>query len=677
MTDKDIIRTTCTRDCYDSCGIVVVRQDGKIRKVMGDPDHPITRGALCGKCAIAYNGAWRDPAARLSRPLRRSGPKGSGAFEPISWDAALAEIAARLEATIDSHGAAAVIHAHYTGTCSLIAGSFPERFFNRLGATEVDPDTVCNNAGHVALNYVYGSSTSGFDPRTAADSRCVMVWGANPSASAPHAHRHWLKETPAKVIVVDPVRHPTAAAADLHLQNRPGSDAALAFAMMHVLLRDDLVDGDFIAAHTTGWEELEPLLSDCTPDWGAAASGVPAAQIVEAARLYGAGPSLLWLGQGLQRQPRGGNVMRACALLPAVTGNIGKPGAGIYYLNGSGPRNIDGTYVSAPALRQGPASSISHMDLADTLADPARARVFFCWNMNVAASGPRQADLRAALAREDLFTVVADLFMTDSAELADIVLPAASFLEFDDLMVPYFHLRLSAQVKAEAAPGEALPNQEIFRRLARAMGYEEKALYESDREILDKVLAESGLGITFEALAERGSIDPWPEPLITFADLAFPTPSGCIEIASARAETDGLPRVPQPWADPEPAGGRLRLLSPAGPWLMNDSYGNDRTIQDKLGPATVTLHPEDAAARGLAAGEIALLSNETGRLELQVALSDEVPRGVALSHKGRWPKAEGARANVNLLNPGVKTDMGESSSVHGIEVEVAAARHGP
>ena len=673
MADKEIIRTTCTRDCYDSCGIAVVRQDGKVRKVLGDPDHPVSRGALCGKCAIAYNGAWRDPAARLSRPLRRSGPKGSGAFEPISWDEALAEIATRLKAAIDSRGAASIVHAHYTGTCSQIAGRFPERFFNRLGATEVDPDTVCNNAGHVAMNYVYGSSTRGFDPRTAADSSCLMVWGANPSASAPHAHKHWLKETPAKIVVVDPVRHPTAAAADLHLQNRPGSDAALAFAMMHVLLRNGLTDRDFITAHTIGWDELEPLLADCTPAWGEAASGVPAAQIEAAAGLYGAGPSLLWLGQGLQRQPRGGNVMRACALLPAVTGNIGKPGAGICFLNGSGSRNINGAYVSAPELRQDPPSSVSHMDLVDVLADPARAQVFFSWNMNVAASGPRQGELRAALGREDLFTVVADLFMTDSAELADIVLPAASFLEFDDLMVPYFHLRLSAQVKVEEPPGEALPNQEIFRRLARAMSYREPALYESDRDILDTLLAESGLGITFEALAARGSIDPWPEPLITFADLAFPTPSGRVEIASARAEADGLPRVPQPWADPEPADGRLRLLSPAGPWLMNDSYGNDPTIQGKLGPATVTLHPEDAAARGLAAGETALLSNETGRLEFRVALSDVVPRGVALSHKGRWPKAEGARANVNLLNPGVKTDMGESSSVHGVEVEITAA----
>ena len=336
--------------------------------------------------------------------------------------------------------------------------AFPERFFNRLGATDVVPDTICNNAGHVALDYLYGSSTTGFDPKTAKDSRAILVWGANPSASAPHAHRHWLKESPAQVIVVDPVRHDTAAAADLHLQPMPGSDAAVAFAMIHVLRAEGRLDRDFIDRYTLGFEELEPTLADCTPAWAEEASGVPADLIVRAAHIYGEGPSLLWLGQGLQRQPLGGNVMRACGLLPALTGNLGKPGAGICYLNGSGPRNIDGDYVAGGHLGSEPSRQVSHMDLVPVLADSTRSAAFFCWNMNVVASAPRQAELRQALAREDLLSVVIDLFQTDTARYADYLLPAASFLEFDDLMVPYFHLSLSAQVKAAEPPGEALPN---------------------------------------------------------------------------------------------------------------------------------------------------------------------------------------------------------------------------
>ena len=670
MAAKDVIRTTCPRDCYDSCGIAVVRRDGKVAKVLGDPKHPVSRGGLCGKCALASTGAWRDPEARLSQPLRRNGAKGSGKFEAISWDEALAEIAERLTAAIGAAGPQSVLHAHYTGTCSLIAGNIPLRFFNRLGATEVEPDTICNNAGHVALDYLYGSSVTPFDPKTAKDSRCILVWGANPSSSAPHAHKHWLGEFGGQVIVVDPVRHATAERADLHLQPFPGTDAALAFAMLHVLARDDRLDRDFIAAHTLGWDEVAPLIDACPPDWGAEITGVPAEDIEAAARIYGDGPSILWLGQGLQRQRLGGNIFRACGLLPAASGNLGKPGTGLYYLNGSGPRRIDGDYVAAAHLRDGAPTSISHMDLVEALADGARTRVFFNWNMNVAASGPRQDKLRAALARESLFTVVADLFMTDTAALADIVLPAASFLEFDDLVVPYFHLTLSAQAEAMPPPGTALPNQEIFRRLARAMGYEEPELTESDRSILETVLERSGLGITFDQLKEQGTIDPFTGPLVQFETLRFATPSGRIEIASERAESDGHPRVPQPSHDPRPPEGRWRLLSPASRWQMNDSYGNDPTIFEKLGPAAVTLHPDDARQMGLAAGDQVRLSNETGEMTLETAISDEVPRGAALSHKGRWPSLETQGCNVNRLNSGEKSDMGESSSVHGTLVEI-------
>jgi anaerobic selenocysteine-containing dehydrogenase len=258
------------------------------------------------------------------------------------------------------------------------------------------------------------------------------------------------------VIVIDPVRHASAEKADIHVQPFPGSDAALAFGLMHAIHRAGRVDEAFLEAHTLGWDELEPLVENATPEWTAEVTGIPVTTIEEVARRYAQGPSLLWLGQGLQRQPHGGNVMRACAALPAITGNLGKPGAGLCYLNGDGPRNIDADIVGAPHLRRAPASSIGHMDLADALADPQRTRAFFCWNMNVAASAPRQRALRGALAREDLFSVVVELFQTDTADFADIVLPAASFLEFDDLVVPYFHLLLSAQAKAVDPPGEAL-----------------------------------------------------------------------------------------------------------------------------------------------------------------------------------------------------------------------------
>jgi anaerobic selenocysteine-containing dehydrogenase len=667
----EVVLTTCPRDCYDACGISVVKRDGAIRHVRGDPDHPVSRGKLCNKCSIGYNGAFLDPQERLTGPLRRVDAKGEGGFEPVSWDDALAEIAERLRSIEATAGGHTVLNAHYTGTFSLLAYFFPLRFFNRLGATEVDPDTICNKAGHVALEYVYGTSMVGFDPLTARDAGCILVWGANPSASAPHAHEQWLPESPALVIVVDPVRTPTAEAADLHLQPFPGSDAALAFVLLHVLAREGLLDQAFLEAHTVGWDELEPLLEDCTPEWGESVTGVPADLIEEAARLYGRGPSLLWLGQGFQRQRNGGNVVRACALLPAVTGNLGKPGAGFLYLNGTESRRIDEDYLAAPHLGADAPPAISHMDLVGCLEDPARSQALFCWNINIAASNPQQQRLHEALRREDLLTVAIDLFPTDTTDLADYVLPAASFLEFDDLVASYFNLTLSAQVKAAEPMGEALANMEIFRRLARAMGYEEAALYESDADLLDTVLQRSGVGEDFASIAAKGTVPISAEPIVQFADLVFPTPSGRVELASARAEADGLPRLPLPLFDARPAEGRLRLLSPASPWLLNDSFANDAKIAKRIGPATIALHPDDARERGLAEGDDAVVRNETGRLRLLVTLSDAVPRGVAYSPKGRWPKREAARANVNALNPGESADMGKSTSVHGVEVLVA------
>ena len=666
------MRTTCPRDCYDACGVLVTIRDGRLRHVRGDPEHHVSRGKLCAKCSIAYNGVLRDTEARLTRPLRRSGPKGAGRFEPVSWDEAVGEIAARLGEIVVAHGSKTVLNAHYTGTCALVGTAFPQRFFHRLGATEVDPDTICNKAGHEALSYLYGSSGDGFDPETAVDSSCILVWGANPSASAPHQHEHWLAEAAATVVVVDPVPTPTAAAADLHLQPFPGSDAALAFALGHVMQRDGLLDRAFIDANTQGFDELEPLLAPCTPAWGEAVTGVPAAAIEHAARIYASGPSLLWLGQGFQRQPRGGNALRAVAMLPALTGNLGRPGTGWAYVTGTDSRRIDDGYLVAGHLQVDPPPALSQMDLADALADPVRAQALFCWNINIAASNPRLGDLRRALEREDLLTVVLDLFQTDTADLADFVLPAAGFLESDDLVCSYFHHTLSAQVAVTDPPGEALPNSEIFRRLSAAVGYSDPELYETDREVIDELLRRTGFGIGWHDLADAGTVRLYETPRIQFAELRFPTPSGRVELASSTAEAAGGPRLPEPWHDPRPPSAHLRLLSPASPWAMNSSFANDPKIARRLGAPTVTLHPDDAAVNGLAEGDLAELATPTGRLRARVALDPHALPGVAYCPKGHWPKQTDDNANVNTLNPGTPADMARSTSVHGIEVTVTA-----
>lgn len=665
MTETSI-RTTCPRDCYDSCGVRVVVKDGAIDRVTGDPDHPVNRGSLCGKCSLAYNGVWIDPAARLTTPLKRTGPKGAGAFAAVSWDEALTAIADRLGALMAAERAHHILTAHYTGTCSVIANQFPMRFFNMIGATEVEPDSVCNLAGHVALGYVLGTGAKGFDPRTARDSDCLVVWGANPSASGPHADKHWIAEFPGTVIVIDPIRTPTAARADLHLRPFPGTDSALAFGLLHALRAAGRFDEDFIAAHTTGFDELAPLIEAWPPSRAAEATGVPDADIRAAAEAYGKGRSLIWLGQALCRGPTGGNAFRAAAMLPAVTGNIGKPGAGLYFLNGKvATRGLDMPYLGRADLRKGEARPVSHMDLRATLEATPRDKALLLWNINIAASNPDQRRLLAALASDELFTVVADLFMTDSARYADFVLPAASFLEFDDLVGSYLHLSIGPQSKAVEPPGEALPNQEIFRRLARAMRLEEPALYEDDASILAHLLAPHGL--TFDQLKQRSTVYPQAEPVVLWQDLGFPTPSGRIEIASERAAKDGHPRTPVPDPLARPARGLLRLLTPADEWHMNSSYDNEPRIFDRT-PGTITLNPADAADRGLGAGDAVRVWNTAGALTLRLAVGDMTPPGVAWAPKGRWPGRSPDGLNLNALNPGLVADMGNSTALHGVEV---------
>ena len=259
MVDTTVL-TTCPRDCYDACGVEVLVRDGRVHHVRGDRSHPVSRGKLCRKCTAAYNGALIDAGARLTTPMVRDGPKGSGRWRDASWEEACGLIATKLSEIVDGPGAQTILATHYTGTFGLLGYGFPLRFVNRLGAREVDPDTICNKAGHVALEYLYGSSLDGFDPRSAADAACILVWGANPSASAPHQHDHWLPEAPGTIVVVDPVRTATAAMADIHLQPFPGADAALAFALAHVIRREGLLDRDLLARCAVGLGELEELI---------------------------------------------------------------------------------------------------------------------------------------------------------------------------------------------------------------------------------------------------------------------------------------------------------------------------------------------------------------------------------------------------------------------------------
>lgn len=669
----DTYRTNCPRDCYDGCGMLVQAGRGDRVRVLGDPQHPVSRGSICGKCAVAYNGVFQDPDARLTSPLRRAGPKGSGVFEPISWEDALNVIADRFRQIINDHGPSSIVTLNYSGTLSLIAQFFPARWANVVGTTEVDYGTICNAAGATAWDLLFGTAYQGFDPRTARDSNCILVWGANPAHSAPHMFKHWFSEAQAKTVVIDPVRTETSRAADLHLQPRPGTDAALAFSLLHALQKLDAFDQAFIEDHTIGYPDIATIIDNCTPEWGERQTGVPVADIVRAAQLYANGPALLWCGQGLQRQPTGGNVMRAAGLLPALTGNVGRPGAGFYYLNYTplfAGINLDYLTGSSHEPRPG----IGALDLADHLLDGDAAKAFMVWNANPLASCADPQKLRTACSREDLLTVVIDLFETDTVRYADIVLPAASFLEFDDLTFSYFNLVMGAQSRVREPMGSSLPNQEIFRRLSRAMGLENPELYEADADMLEQLLAQCGLGYDFAELQRRGHFTlNGQEPLTFFSDRKFDTPSGRVEIASARAASRGLPNTPLPEVDPAPDGDQLRLLSPASKWRLNDSYANDRKLRVSTGAADIIINPEDARARNIESGDAVEVSNANGRLMLVATVCNSVLPGTVLSYKGRWPSLEPDGNNLNVLYAGGKSDMGSSTTVHGVHVSVKTA----
>ena len=665
------IKTNCPRDCYDGCGILVEKRSDGRHRIVGDPDHPIAKGKLCSKCALAYNGVWQDPTKRLLHPMKRVGLKGTGNFLPISWEEALAEIAKKMQKAIADSDSRSILHTHYSGTLSLMGYAFPNRFFNYLGATEVEPDTICNAAGHVAWELLFGNSIFGFDPRTIKQSNSIIVWGANPSHSAPHIQENWLGKFSGKVIVVDPVKTLTAKSADLHLQPNPGSDAALAFSILNCLDRAGKLDKPFIEKCTIGYEEIEENIQISTPEWGEKMTGVPADIIQETANIYGDGPSLLWCGQGLQRQRRGGNIMRAIGLLPALTGNIGKPGTGFYYLNITpAVAGLDFDWLKGVEENSQKGLTISHMELANELGDPEKFKVFFSWNTNPLASAPEQSMLRQNLKREDLFTVVCDLFMTDTAKFADIILPAASFLEFDDITFSYFNYYIGAQSKVSEPMGHSLPNAEIFRRLAKEMGIKKASLYESDQSLIDNMLRQMKLDINFNDLKQKGFIYLENKTIIPYESREFQTASGKIEIVSQKAESIGLPRTPLPTFDPPIQKDHWRLLTPASFWRMNDSYSNETSIVKKTGSAKVYMNTLDAASLSISEGDIVELYNDVGSLELEVALDDTILSQTIVSYKGRWPSLESTLQNVNFLHQARPADMGDSSSVHSTLVQI-------
>jgi anaerobic selenocysteine-containing dehydrogenase len=674
----------CPMDCPDTCSWVVTVDDGRAVRLEGDPAHPFTRGVLCNK----LNGylAYAASPDRLLHPMRRVGPKGGGHFERISWDAALDEIAERLTAVIREFGGQAIWPYLGSGSMGLLQGVYAagRRMWNVLGAS-LHRMTICTIAGGVGTGYTLGDNRVGMDPEALRFSRLIILWGSNTLTTNHHLWRSIVtaRRNGAALVVIDPIRTRTADAADVHLAPVPGTDAALALGLLNVVLAEGAEDREFIDRHTLGWEAFRRRILEYPPDRVAGICGLPAAAIVELGRrIAHTRPTAIRLTMGLQRHGGGGMAVRTITCIPGVTGDWRHPGGGAGY-DTRGFFGVNWSALYRDDLRAGDARSLSMTRLGEGLLEVGEppVKALFVLASNPMASVPHQTKIRRGLERPDLFTVVVEHFRTDTVEYADLVLPTTMQIEHADLQISYGHLYISWNEPAVPPPGECLSSTEIYRRLSRRLGLEERCLYDSDEEMARQILASdhpSLRGIALERLKERGWMRlDYPESFVPFAD-GFPTPSGKLEFFSERMAAAGLdplagytpPYEAAQRGTPLAARFPLALIAGADHYFLNSLFANIPGQRRRSGPPVVRIHPDDAAARNLATGQEARVFNDRGAFVARVEVTDRVRPGVVASTKGRWPRHVEGGATVNATVDERDADMGGGAVFHDNRVDV-------
>jgi len=684
------IKGCCPHNCPDTCGWVVTLDGaGAPVKIQGDPTHPYTRGWLCTK-VNRYLEFVLHPE-RLTNPMRRVGAKGEGRFERISWDEALDEIAGRWQALIAEHGPESILPYSYSGTLGAVqCVAANHRLWVRMGASWLDR-TICSVAGAEAMRITVGGSY-GTDPESMVDSRLILLWGTNPASTHPHMIP-WIDEARrrgARVWFIDPHRSLTANRADVVLMPKPGSDSAIAMAMMHILFAEGLVDEAWARENTVGLDALRRRALECGPAQAAEVSGLPVEQIVRLAREYGSTrPALIRTSMGLQRHSNGGSTIRALACLPALTGDYGKPGGGILYSTGGYWAFPDSAVCPAELRANSPnprprVLNMNRIGAELVEADPP-IRSLFVFNSNPAAVAPNSRRVLEGLARPDLFTVVHELFLTDTARWADIVLPATSQFEHWDLHKAYGHLYVSLNPPAMEPLGEAKSNWDTQRLLARRLGYTEAAFDETSEEIAQRVLAEGGPmveGVTWEGLLESG----WSRlnvarPAVPFADGRFRTPSGKVELYSQQLAEVGMDPLPGWVPDVEsreaaPDRARkypLQLVSAASHHFLNSSFGNVPSLRKHHGAPTVEIHPGDAAPRDIQDGDWVEVANDRGAYLARARVGENVARGSVFSPTVWWSQHAPDGRNANWTTSDALADYAGGATFHGNLVEVSLA----
>jgi anaerobic selenocysteine-containing dehydrogenase len=728
-----VVHTVCSHDCPDSCAVLVtVDSDGRAVKVEGDPSQPVTQGFLCGKVAKYLDRVYAPE--RILYPLRRKpgiakGPLTRGlefeSFDRVSWDEAFGAIAARLKQISAEHGPESILPYSYAGTIGQLGfGSMDRRFFHRMGASQLDR-TICSEAGGVAWNLVYGRKlgTPTEDFRLA---KLVLAWGANIHGNNVHL---WpmveqARRNGARLIVIDPYRTRTAALADWHIAIRPGTDGALALGMMHVILNEGLEDREYIREMTHGFEQLSARVREYTPARVAAWTGMTAAEIEQLAREYATTrPAALRMNYGVQRSENGGTAVRAIAMLPALTGAWKYRGGGAQ-LSTSGAfqwnkKNLERPDLAAASPIGRLARVVNMCTLGEALtrqrsedreqgsgireqrSDGAKVangdipdvHALFVYNSNPGAIAPNQNAVRRGMARADLFTVVHELFFTDTTDYADYILPATTFLEHTDIQGAYGHYFVQLSKQAIEPPGEARSNVWLFSQLAQRMGFTEPCFRDTPEEMIRQALAVGADGhstnagmeqITFEDLEERGHIplsfhaDPESRPFLPWTAGPCPTPTGKVEFYSealASAGVDPLPRFEPPVESRWGEGAKrypLEFLPRKADNYMNSTFANLAGHRKMEARTThrLEMHPEDARARGVADGDAVRIFNDRGSIQLTALLNPTLPAGVVAARLD-WAKLHGDGSNINALTSERLTDIGAGATFYSTLVEVA------
>jgi anaerobic selenocysteine-containing dehydrogenase len=703
-SETTVVRGACPQDCPDTCAFLYHVRDGKLVEVTGDPNHPMTRGGLCVKLKNFAEHHYHPD--RLLYPMKRTGPKGSGQYERITWDEALATIKSRWTEIIDQYGAEAIMPHAYLGNQGTANGlTAGDAFFNRLGST-VAEKTYCESGSSTAWVMTVGP-TGGLDVESLAYADYIIVWGMNMVSTNLHGWPFVLEARAkgAKVVVIDPYKSRTAKQADWHLAIKPGTDGALALGMMNVIIEEDLYDHDYVEKYTVGFDDLKVRAAEFPVERVAGITGLAVQDILTLSREYAkAKVAAIREGVAVERSPGGGDAVRAITCLPALVGAWRHPGGGavempIYEF----PMSV--AHVSRPDWIRPGTRVLNELDLGPALTgkiplDPPIKSVFF-YNSNPVSQAPNAGELVRGLMREDLFTVCSELFLTDTAKYADILLPATMQAEQYDIMVTWGHLYIQLNLPAISAPGECMPNIDMFRRLAKTMGFDDAYWDLTDDEWLTLAYdwnAPALQGITLDVLKRDG----WkrlnvglPAERAPHAEGNFKTPSGKCEFRASMAEkgnfvldvwrsgytemqeggyVDPVPAFIPPKDHEAAAPGRfpLSMLSPKPHAFLNTQYGNEEMQRRNQGEQRVMINPADASARSIADGTYVRVYNDRGSFEAVAMLSDDVGAGLVVTNVGHWPGLNRTGTAVNSTTAQRHANLGQAGAYSDNLVEIEA-----